>query len=254
MKQKLQIYNTNRAIVFTTSEQPLDPYLGDQIDKRFEETCSDALILGQGPVLSFGYLDPRDFLQTYPNNSSFAVSKDAYNEIGDIDFSLRSASAADYFVRLKENKKNISLAFDIIMPCVERRPNDVSDLWADSLLLDSKHGNIRVKVEVLQDWVNAVLHYDSGIGNYSRRNLIKRAPDFLFNYIKNLFYHKSNREEKIKYYVSSTLRGEFRLEESQPIREPLVSIVVRTCGRPDTLKLTLDSLRYQTYKNFEVIV
>lgn len=37
-------------------------------------------------------------------------------------------------------------------------------------------------------------------------------------------------------------------------RTPLVSVVVRTCGRPDTLRETLRSLRHQTYKNVEVVV
>lgn len=35
---------------------------------------------------------------------------------------------------------------------------------------------------------------------------------------------------------------------------PLVSIIVRTCGRPNVLKETLISIRNQTYKNLEVIV
>ena len=35
---------------------------------------------------------------------------------------------------------------------------------------------------------------------------------------------------------------------------PLVSIIVRTCGRPDTLRENLVSLRNQTYKNIEVVV
>ena len=35
---------------------------------------------------------------------------------------------------------------------------------------------------------------------------------------------------------------------------PLVSIIVRTCGRPDYLRETLVSIRNQTYKNIEVVV
>lgn len=36
--------------------------------------------------------------------------------------------------------------------------------------------------------------------------------------------------------------------------KPLVSIIVRTCGRPDVLRETLMSLREQTYPNIEVVV
>lgn len=39
-----------------------------------------------------------------------------------------------------------------------------------------------------------------------------------------------------------------------PETYPLVSIIVRTCGRPCVLKETLLSLRFQTYKNIEIIV
>ena len=48
-----------------------------------------------------------------------------------------------------------------------------------------------------------------------------------------------------------------RLDEAAvraPQETPLISVIVRTCGRPQTLKRTLESLRWQTYRNFEIIV
>lgn len=36
--------------------------------------------------------------------------------------------------------------------------------------------------------------------------------------------------------------------------QPLVSVIVRTCGRPDVLCQTLRCLRHQTYRNFEVVL
>ncbi len=35
---------------------------------------------------------------------------------------------------------------------------------------------------------------------------------------------------------------------------PLISVILRTCGRPQTLARTLESLRHQTYGNFELLV
>ena len=47
----------------------------------------------------------------------------------------------------------------------------------------------------------------------------------------------------------------FREPNNEPIKgNPLVSIIVRTCNRPDTLRETLISLRNQSYKNIEVVV
>ncbi len=36
--------------------------------------------------------------------------------------------------------------------------------------------------------------------------------------------------------------------------QPLVSVVIRTCSRPDTLRETLKCLYHQTYKNFEIVI
>ena len=47
----------------------------------------------------------------------------------------------------------------------------------------------------------------------------------------------------------------FREPDTTNIKgNPLVSIIVRTCKRPDTLRETLVSLRKQSYKNIEVVV
>lgn len=47
----------------------------------------------------------------------------------------------------------------------------------------------------------------------------------------------------------------FREPNKEKIKgNPLVSIIVRTCNRPDTLRETLISLRNQSYKNIEVVV
>lgn len=48
-------------------------------------------------------------------------------------------------------------------------------------------------------------------------------------------------------------RGRFVLEA--PVRMgPKFSVIVRTCSRPQSLRKTLQTLRWQTYRNFEVIV
>lgn len=38
------------------------------------------------------------------------------------------------------------------------------------------------------------------------------------------------------------------------MEQPLVSIIIRTCQRPDILKNALDSVRNQTYKNIQVVI
>lgn len=53
-------------------------------------------------------------------------------------------------------------------------------------------------------------------------------------------------------YASRRLGDFYRCETMEEY--PLVSVIVRTCGRPSVLKETLVSLRNQTYPNMEVVV
>lgn len=71
---------------------------------------------------------------------------------------------------------------------------------------------------------------------------------------------------KGKYRKSETLVGYFSgwdyclirdgafYENFLPYKCPLVSIIVRTCGRPSVLRETLISLRKQTYDNMEIVI
>ena len=38
------------------------------------------------------------------------------------------------------------------------------------------------------------------------------------------------------------------------MENPLVSVVIRTCGRPQVLAGALDSVRNQSYKNIETVI
>ena len=50
------------------------------------------------------------------------------------------------------------------------------------------------------------------------------------------------------------LRSQWRAVHHDQIRDPLVSVVIPTCDRPDSLRLLLSDLARQTYSNIEVLV
>ena len=68
--------------------------------------------------------------------------------------------------------------------------------------------------------------------------------------------YKDNGKEIAHFHIwdYSKVRDGAFYENFLPEKTPLVSIIVRTCGRPDVLRETLVSLRHQTYKNIEVVV
>lgn len=69
--------------------------------------------------------------------------------------------------------------------------------------------------------------------------------------------NRSKRKRKTFLFLGwdyeQTRQGAF-YENILPSGQKLVSVLVRTCGRPDVLRETLRSLQRQTYRNFEVVV
>ena len=74
-----------------------------------------------------------------------------------------------------------------------------------------------------------------------------------FKRMKYIFNRNKIKFNFIGFDYSGVKDGAF-YEKKKITTNPLVSILVRTCGRPDTLRETLISIRNQTYKNIEVVV
>lgn len=77
-----------------------------------------------------------------------------------------------------------------------------------------------------------------------------------------LWRNIDRRREKLKNFKTTFYRFDYEvtregafIKNDIPLKEkPLVSILVRTCGRPNVLRQTLISIRNQTYKNIEVVI
>lgn len=96
----------------------------------------------------------------------------------------------------------------------------------------------------------------------SRTILIKKFICNLKNYLYFKFwrYKKEHRKlfknfhPKFLDYDYENIRDGAFVENKNIKNNPLVSVLVRTCGRPMVLKETLISLRNQTYNNIEIVV
>lgn len=125
----------------------------------------------------------------------------------------------------------------------------------NKLLMRYKYGDAASRRQGHKEYLYTLrhpLHFD-----HVRKVLLK-------NYIKHFFhtgpFRRWRRKNKdmfpkvpanfmLGFCVMRGLYGFVPLKET-----PLVSVIVRTCGRPQVLRLTLQSLRHQTYRNFEIIV
>lgn len=92
------------------------------------------------------------------------------------------------------------------------------------------------------------------IQNTSKQYLIKNTIPLL---IKNIKQNKIKSDFKPSFIAGldyEIIRDGAFYTMQEIKSKPLVSIIVRTCNRPDTLRETLISLRNQTYKNIEIVI
>lgn len=125
----------------------------------------------------------------------------------------------------------------------------------NKLLMHYKYGDFASIWQGNRDYLCTIrfpTHYD-----HVRKVLLKNYLKHFLHLWKFLGWRKKNRDSFDQ--IPATYIEGFEimrsLYEYRPLKEhPLVSILVRTCDRPDVLRETLKCLRHQTYDNFEVVI
>lgn len=224
----------------------------DNVDQLFDGRDEDAFVLGQYPVLSTGVLSLVDYSCFCPPEGALAVSKRCYEITGPEDKGLGWAVAADYLYRLKERGFTCGTAFDFQAPSFKEYPEEITELWLDGLLLDYKHGTKELRRNVVRRLWEALTSYDISIGNYSRKTVLLKMPYICRTFVKCGVKGRGHNAEGFDFLRNLSLRGSFRRPELK--EKPLVSVIIRTHKRPATLRKTLELLRKQTYKNFEIVL
>ncbi len=90
-----------------------------------------------------------------------------------------------------------------------------------------------------KDLLRTYLKHFTKIGFFINRNGVGKSTDF-----RPQFYG----------FDYETIRDGAFYQNTELTEFPLVSVIVRTCGRPSVLRETMLSLRNQTYPNMEVVV
>ena len=228
-------------------------YLFNSVDQYFNEHNIDSIQMGQFPFLTKGFLNIDNILCVAPPNGILAVSKHCYEVVGAYDECLGWASTTDYYYRLLDHGMTCKAVPSILAPSYVTTPSDITDLWLDGLLLDYKHGNIKLRSSVIKTIFFKLAKYDSSIGNYSRNIVLKRLPAFIKT-LKQYSSHLGHETKSFNFLSHFTKRGVDVLPYYPNNNFPKVSIVVRTHDRVPLLRKTLNILRSLTYSNYEVIV
>lgn len=205
---------------------------------------------------------------TWASGACFVAKRDVFKLVGGFDkniFMYAEDVDLSWNVRLHGYKIKYVPKAVVVHYCYkeagEIKPIQYYNSIINNLNLRMKYGSSRQKLAWYKHFIKVMIR--KGPFKGSRKNLLKSY----FNNLKYLHYfsnwrnQKENKdyfskfEPKFVYFDYEYVRqGDFEPIETKLEEEPLVSIIVRTCGRPNVLRETLISLRKQTYKNIEVVI
>lgn len=207
--------------------------------------------------------DPLTHETAWSSGAAFAMRRDLFEQLHgfdekifmyaeDVDLSWRIRSYG-YYLKYVPNAVINHYSYQ---NAGEIKPNQYLNSVVNNLMLRYRFGtqhDIRVGHEMI--WKQFML---PAVFPRSKRLLMKKYLNALrdipyFKSKKRLGNDKNFNPEFHGFDYSAIRDGAFYINHF-PKENPLVSIIVRTCGRPDVLRETLISLRQQTYPNVEVVV
>ncbi len=221
----------------------------------------------QLPFETGHYLDPVTMESTWASGAAMLVRRGAFEAAGgfderlflyceDVDLSwrLRAAGWKLLYVPRAEVYHYSYLPKGVRGEPVLKLGEYAGGLFGN-LLLRFKFGTLRDMWNGERMYLHALRHprHFPGVRRLLAKNWLRhlyKLWPFLFWRFGHLALYRAKPAHFDGPYTAD--RGQSYFEK--PAEEPLVSVVVRTCGRPDTLRQTLSCLRHQTYRNFEVVV
>ncbi len=221
--------------------------------------------LRQFPYEHPKFYDPLSCETSWCSGACFAIRRDIFEMLGgfdeniflyaeDVDLSWR-VRAAGYKLKYVPRAVINHYSYDSIG---QIKPDQYVFSKISNLYLRYKFGTPKQ----VSAWYRMIIHtlHQKEPFSGSRARLLKAfISEFPYMYSAK----KWNREHKkvlrehqfsfIGWDYSINRSGAF-FENQRPNTGSCVSVIVRTCGRPNVLREALVSLRNQTYQNFEVVV
>lgn len=236
--------------------------LNDIVDKSSEDTAMWEL--RQFPFEHPKFYDPITFETSWASAAACIVRRNAFETAGKFDEKIfMYAEDVDISWRLRAKGYKIKYVPQCYVyhysyqKAGEIKPNQYFHSIYNNLMLRYKYGT----------WKDIFIGYLFYLFEIIRERPYlmaqqnKLKANFWFSFLNGWKYRSWKRENGslgfkptftgFDYEISRT--GAF-YKNVIPKYSPLVSIIVRTCGRPAVLREALCSIRNQTYKNLEVVI
>lgn len=205
--------------------------------------------------------DPVTGETSWMSGAAFAVRRKVFEQIDGFDENIfMYAEDVDLSWRIRANGYKIQYCPEVeILHFSYQKENEVKPVQyvnslINNLLLRYRFGNWK---DILKG------HLQFAVVLFGYRSPYLYAKRELFTAYMKHFKHisrfrdtqlKKAQIEKFLEWDYEIIRGGSFYKSERLLQKPLVSIIVRTCQRPDVLRETLISIRNQTYDNIEIVV
>ena len=229
--------------------------------------------LKQEPYEHPKYYDPINGETKWASGACMIMKSKLFKKIGGFDKKI-FLYCEDVEISFKVRKlgykiiylNNVSIIHYSYNEAYEFKESQYVNSTPNNLYLRLKYGNLK---DIIKGYFLYLLFYkeisfneqikDKNVENIKkkiRKNKNKMVLRGIVEWIKRIKFMLNRTRVKfdfIGFDYCPTKDGPF-YQIKKIKSNPLVSIIVRTCNRPDVLRETLISLRKQTYKNIEIVI
>lgn len=229
--------------------------------------------LKQTPYEHPKYYDPISLETKWASGACIIIPKDIFYKVKGFDkkiFMYCEDVELSFHIRKLGYKiiylNNIPITHYSYSRPYEFKKSQYTNSVANNLYLRFKYGTIK---DIVKGYLLSLLYLTQikeneeipkdklvDVEKEAKRNVNRMFWRGVAEWFKRIKYIFS--KNKIKFIFNgfeySGIRDGAFYEKNEISSNPLVSIIVRTCGRPDVLRETLISIKNQTYKNIEVVV
>lgn len=233
------------------------------LDKEIQQSDKDVGVweMRQMPYEHPKLYNPVTRETSWVSGAAFAIKRSVFQKINGFDERIfMYAEDVDLSWRVRSLGYNLKYCPKVMIKHYsyekenEVKPTQYLESIINNILLRYRFGTLRDIVSGYKLFLKILL-MDTSPFNGAKKQLIKKYV----NHFKDVSYfckgkHQYKGVGKFIGWDYEEIRDGAFLKSKIPDKLPLVSIIVRTCQRPEVLEETLISLRNQTYTNVEIIV